>query len=332
MNAQEESLLDFPEAQAYLNVSRATLLRWIKNGKVAAYKTGKKWKFFAHELDQLVLREPSAPYVTAGTPRQRRAPGRQAGGNTETQSHELLDAALEECAWVDREGWVMLSCTVSGGTAELCVHPAEPDAGIQCKRITAGEAVRRMRIWSVWQEDSRAEAPRPGIARLVRMAGGIERATLQLSIHAGRIGPLRTMLASAREVKLIHAALEAGERDWQVCGPPRRETAALAYALARLAAAHNHLPPNRVATVEREPSYHWPGAMQVVSPDVEPGMGDGAELLVIECAPGAPLPPRGLRSPRMRIGYAYGTEPPRDASAVCLCINGETLKAGVMRT
>lgn len=50
----DDYLISLPEACKYLDVSDATIRRYIKNGKVPAYSFGKEYKFKIQELSEFI--------------------------------------------------------------------------------------------------------------------------------------------------------------------------------------------------------------------------------------------------------------------------------------
>ncbi len=53
-------LLTDEEAQAYLKVSRSTLFRWEKEGKLKVYRVGKLRRYRREDLDALIVSGPGA--------------------------------------------------------------------------------------------------------------------------------------------------------------------------------------------------------------------------------------------------------------------------------
>ena len=56
-------MLDCAGAQRQLGVSRATLVRWLRDGRITGYKAGKQWRFRSEDLN-LILRDGQLAYGT----------------------------------------------------------------------------------------------------------------------------------------------------------------------------------------------------------------------------------------------------------------------------
>lgn len=50
----DETLLTFEEAMAYLKVSRSTLNTHIRNGLIKCHKVGRMWRFYLRDLRSFV--------------------------------------------------------------------------------------------------------------------------------------------------------------------------------------------------------------------------------------------------------------------------------------
>ncbi len=57
-----EDVLDFKQAQEFLNTTRTTLYRWIAQKRVRAFKAGRQWRFYKADLEQF-LRQPDPSVV-----------------------------------------------------------------------------------------------------------------------------------------------------------------------------------------------------------------------------------------------------------------------------
>ena len=55
-----ENLLGLEEAIEYLQISRPTLYRWLKDGSIQGYRAGRQWRFRRADLDRFVRRETTA--------------------------------------------------------------------------------------------------------------------------------------------------------------------------------------------------------------------------------------------------------------------------------
>jgi excisionase family DNA binding protein len=58
---QEEALLTFKEAMAFLRVSRSTLYRLMWSGQLCGHKVGSTWRFYKHDLRSVVASAPIGP-------------------------------------------------------------------------------------------------------------------------------------------------------------------------------------------------------------------------------------------------------------------------------
>ena len=47
-----ERMMNFHEIKAYLNVSRATLYKWVEDGKIPAIKMGGVWRFRKERINK----------------------------------------------------------------------------------------------------------------------------------------------------------------------------------------------------------------------------------------------------------------------------------------
>jgi excisionase family DNA binding protein len=61
---QDDALLTFKEAMAYLRVSRSTLYRLMWSGQLTGHKVGSTWRFYREDLRACVAREiPTATHL-----------------------------------------------------------------------------------------------------------------------------------------------------------------------------------------------------------------------------------------------------------------------------
>ena len=61
---QDDALLTFKEAMAYLRVSRSTLYRLMWSGQLTGHKVGSTWRFYREDLRACVGREiPTATHL-----------------------------------------------------------------------------------------------------------------------------------------------------------------------------------------------------------------------------------------------------------------------------
>jgi excisionase family DNA binding protein len=54
MMSQNDTLLNFKEARAYLKISRSTLYRLLWSGALTGYKVGSGWRFYQRDLDACI--------------------------------------------------------------------------------------------------------------------------------------------------------------------------------------------------------------------------------------------------------------------------------------
>jgi excisionase family DNA binding protein len=59
-----DDVLDFAQAQEFLNTTRTTLYRWIAQKRVRAFKAGRQWRFYRSDLEQF-LKQPDPSAVQA---------------------------------------------------------------------------------------------------------------------------------------------------------------------------------------------------------------------------------------------------------------------------
>lgn len=61
---EEDVLLTFREAEDFLRVSRATIYRLLRAGKLVGHKVGSGWRFYKADLRRLV--DGDIPHLPAG--------------------------------------------------------------------------------------------------------------------------------------------------------------------------------------------------------------------------------------------------------------------------
>lgn len=60
-----DKVLTTQEAAEHLRVSKATILRWCKAGKLPAFRIGREWRINMAELDKIMLgQKPIDPQIT----------------------------------------------------------------------------------------------------------------------------------------------------------------------------------------------------------------------------------------------------------------------------
>jgi excisionase family DNA binding protein len=62
-NAQDNPLLTFKEAMAYLRVSRSTLYRLMWSGQLTGHKVGSTWRFYRDDLQASIRAASAQPPV-----------------------------------------------------------------------------------------------------------------------------------------------------------------------------------------------------------------------------------------------------------------------------
>lgn len=280
-------MLNFAGAQRHLGVSRATLVRWLRAGRVTAYKAGRQWRFRADDL-ALVLREGQVAY------------GMQAGGDV-TRALSAAGVPLARggitpaswIAWQDAQQWLWLGLDLAGATA--CLRAAHEGATPQEWRLPAATARAVLQSWQAWRAGIGLPAPRPGVLADVRGAAGEVRAVLCLPTH----------LDLAPHLWKAPAVPRRGRQIWQVLGPARRATAAAAFHLARQVAAHQRIHPADIVIVEAEPTYFWPGALHVYGAARDNAHALPARLRIASAAAPFVAPAPSLRSPAVTVTYCF---------------------------
>jgi excisionase family DNA binding protein len=299
MNSSE--ILDFREAQEYLGISRSTLLRWIRDGRVQGYKAGRKWKFYHSDLESLLLKEPQAVYSS----------GLYSILLDELQKLGLAGEDVDTshmnerfwCDWQDREGWLWLSCMPDGDGYELYLQPAGAGERPQSWRLTPAAGRQMLQAWQTWSGDISAVPTRPGRVRRMLGAAGGEDVTLYLTRHIDTLAPFEQWCIDTGVYTHCRKRMQDTLQDWLITGPPNSVTAFAAYTLARLITECNPGVLERVSTCETDYTCFLPGAIQVY-PAVthEPG---GVDTCILQLASCSDYPARGIRSPRVRIGYSF---------------------------
>jgi excisionase family DNA binding protein len=310
MNSSE--IMDFGEAQEYLGISRSTLLRWIRDGRVPGYKAGRKWKFYRQDLERLLLKEPQAVYHTRSFACLQEELQELGCSDVPEDPGQLRDAFW--CNWQDREGWLWLTCMPGGDTAELLLQPADPGAGPRSWPLTPAAAGQLVCAWQTWSGSGAARPSRPGRFKHVQGASGTECFVLSLTRHINTLPALEEWFPDEAAYAACRQLMTDMPQDWLVTGPPQSVTACAAYALAQRIAECNTTLVTHKITCEQDYTCFWPDAIQVYSPGIaEPA---GADCSIYQLDPGNALPARSLRSPRVRIGYCFTPEPPEQHSAV----------------
>jgi excisionase family DNA binding protein len=64
---EDDVLLTFKEAEAFLRVSRATVYRLLWSGQLIGHKVGKGWRFYKADLRNLVMNGASGTIVGVTT-------------------------------------------------------------------------------------------------------------------------------------------------------------------------------------------------------------------------------------------------------------------------
>ena len=77
-------LLDFDEVAEFLNVSRPTLYRLIRSGRLRSYKVGGRWKFRPEEIEAFLAARSNIP-----------SPPAHPGGDSDTPNPKTQGAGAE---------------------------------------------------------------------------------------------------------------------------------------------------------------------------------------------------------------------------------------------
>jgi len=322
MMKSRTDILNFRDAQQRLGVSRSTLLRWLKDGRLAGYKAGKKWKFHVEDLDGMLVRERETPYAAesgGAVLRKLRALGL---ADRRTAVDDL--AGRFWCEWQDREQWHYLTVAWHGRDAWLGMRSFEPEALPARWTLSPDTARAIAEYWSAWDETAAETPARPGICRALRGATGEERRVLQLAAHVDCVPAWDTWLPKRAERAAVEKAA-AAQADWYVLGPPHRATAASAYALLRCMVTHGDLAGDIIATREREPTYFRPSAIQIYGREDATEDIPGSYVMLAQIPEGTSFGARGIRSPRVRIGYiltsdAKNAGAPAGANILCVAV------------
>jgi len=102
MSLESERLLDLKEAGDLLSLSKSTLLRWIKSGKLEAVKVGKQWRIPAGQVrviqrgGRYTVQSPGSPaWITVDTLEAARTEQDKANATT-APGHIIVDNWTEE--------------------------------------------------------------------------------------------------------------------------------------------------------------------------------------------------------------------------------------------
>lgn len=63
----EPELITIEEAAQYLRVCEKTLYRWLRDGKMRAYRLGRRWRFRRVDLDEWLLAQRNPPGEAEGS-------------------------------------------------------------------------------------------------------------------------------------------------------------------------------------------------------------------------------------------------------------------------
>jgi excisionase family DNA binding protein len=290
-------MLDALQVQRQLGISRATLMRWLRAGRITGYKAGKQWRFYPADVTA-VLHDGPASYA-AGLSTSERQTLAAAGVPLATDAR--LTPSVWEC-WQDTHAWLWFGVSIRGATAALCAG-RRCDTDTQSWPLSLDGARQILQSWQPWRETPSA-AVRPGAIRTVRGAGGEERTILCLATHYERV-PTWRALAGRWVGRGISAALWREPGAWLIRGPAACGTAAIAFSLARECAQRMHWQATDIAIAEMEPTYFWPGALHTYGDDAAATAGLPARLLLTQ----SELLPSGtrwrLRGARVCVVYMF---------------------------
>ena len=294
-----QPMLDFAGAQRQLGVSRATLVRWLRDGRITGCKAGKQWRFRSEDLN-LILRDGQVAYGTQTSAESTRAlvaaglPLARGAGLT---AHTWL-------AWQDAQQWLWISLSLHGDAAWL--RAAREDTPAQAWQLSVAAARAVLQSWHVWRAGAGMAAPRPGVLTEVRGANGELRAVLCLPTHIDALArPDAADRTPATQARPRAAAVQA--ETWQVCGPACRATVAAAFHLARTRATQRRISPAEIVIAEAEPTYFWPGALHVYADARAGAQALPAQLRITNTdRPGPPQCPT-LRTPAVSVAYHFET-------------------------
>jgi type IV pilus assembly protein PilB len=129
-----DDVLDFKEAQEFLNTTRTTLYRWIAQKRVRAFKAGRQWRFYKSDLEQFLKQpDPSSVHVDEQVVEQAidavrtwRPKGMKAKdaptpgkGSPEGQPIEALADEIIAAAWRFAASDIHIDPSPPGGTVRL---------------------------------------------------------------------------------------------------------------------------------------------------------------------------------------------------------------------
>jgi len=299
-------MLDFAGAQRQLGVSRATLVRWLRDGRITGYKAGKQWRFRSEDLN-LILRDGQLAY------------GTQTGAES---TRELVAAGVPLArgagltaqtwlAWQDAQQWLWISLSLHADEAWL--RAAHEDAPAHAWRLPVPGARMVLQSWQVWRAGAGMAAPRPGLLTEVRGANGELRAVLCLPTHLDCLPRARTAGSAPANQATAPGRAEA----WQVRGPACRATVAAAFQLARTLAARRKISPAEIVIAEAEPTCFWPGALHVYGDARAGALAVPAQLLVTHADMPGPPQRLTLRTPAVSVAYFFETSHARTIRILC---------------
>ena len=304
MKSADTSILNFGDAREYLGISRSTLLRWIKDGRVKGYKAGRNWKFYQQDLAGMLVRETETPYETNSVTLLLEELQHLDLADAKETAMRLNDAFW--CEWQDHEGWLWLACNEGSTAASIELQPAAPGRPVRQWPLSAEAAHQLALCWRTWQPDTDRSASRPG--RLVTLRGtrGETRHVLSLSRHIGTLSAFGVLWPDRKSYRQCQKALNDMPGDWLVSGPPEPGTVYAAYALAAEIAELMPDRINRIITRVQDCTVYWPDAIQTYSGSKS--MLNGCDLCLFQLDDGESYPARQLRSPRVRIGYTLNED------------------------
>jgi hypothetical protein len=149
----------------------------------------------------------------------------------------------------------------------------------------------------------------------MRGTAGGEDVSLYLTRHTESFSSFEKWFSNTNSYLRCRELMNEFPQDWLITGPPYSTTAYAAYALAQRIVECNPGRLERISTCETDHTCFLPGAIHMYpEQSYEP---DGVDACLIQLASCSEYPARGMRSPRVRICYAF-TESPGEIDIPCV--------------